>query len=71
MMIILKYTEISNQYIVYQKLTVLQVSYTIKTNQKIIEKEVRFCGYLRAPKSLQMVIAVMKLKDAYSLEGKL
>ena len=27
-----------------------------------------FCG---APKSLQMVIAGMKLKDAYSLEGKL
>ena len=26
---------------------------------------------LRAPKSLQMVIAAMKLKDAYSLEGKL
>ena len=25
-----------------------------------------FCG---APKSLQMVIAAMKLKDAYSLEG--
>ena len=24
-----------------------------------------------APKSLQMVITVMKLKDAYSLEGKL
>ena len=24
-----------------------------------------------APKSLQMVIAVMKLKDAYSLKGKL
>ena len=24
-----------------------------------------------APKSLQMVVAVMKLKDAYSLEGKL
>ena len=24
-----------------------------------------------APKSLQMVIAAMKLKDAYSLEGKL
>ena len=24
-----------------------------------------------APKSLQMVIAPMKLKDAYSLEGKL
>ena len=25
---------------------------------------------LGAPKSLQMVIATMKLKDAYSLEGK-
>ena len=25
---------------------------------------------LGAPKSLQMVIAAMKLKDAYSLEGK-
>jgi len=27
--------------------------------------------YLWAPKSLGMVIAAMKLKDAYSLEGKL
>ena len=27
--------------------------------------------YFGAPKSLQMVIAAMKLKDAYSLEGKL
>ena len=27
--------------------------------------------YWGAPKSLQMVIAAMKLKDAYSLEGKL
>ena len=27
--------------------------------------------YLLAPKSLQMVIAAMKLKDGYSLEGKL
>ena len=27
--------------------------------------------FLGAPKSLQMVIATMKLKDAYSLEGKL
>ena len=25
----------------------------------------------RAPKSMQMVIAAMKLKDAYSLKGKL
>ena len=27
--------------------------------------------FFRIPKSLQMVIAAMKLKDAYSLEGKL
>ena len=27
--------------------------------------------FFGAPKSLQMVIAVMKLKDTYSLEGKL
>ena len=27
--------------------------------------------FLESPKSLQMVIAAMKLKDAYSLEGKL
>ena len=27
--------------------------------------------FLGAPKSLQMVTAVMKLKDSYSLEGKL
>ena len=27
--------------------------------------------YFGAPKSLQMVTAAMKLKDAYSLEGKL
>ena len=27
--------------------------------------------FLGAPKSLPMVIAAMKLKDAYSLEGKL
>ena len=31
---------------------------------------VRFC-FLGAPKSLQMVTAAMKLKDAYSLEEKL
>ena len=31
---------------------------------------VRLC-FFGAPKSLQMVIAAMKLKDTYSLEGKL
>ena len=30
-----------------------------------------FIFFFLAPKSLQMVIAAMKLKDAYSLEGKL
>ena len=30
-----------------------------------------FTLFLGAPKSLQMVIAAMKLKDAYSMEGKL
>ena len=33
-----------------------------------VEIETLFFG---APKSLQMVTAAMKLKDAYSLEGKL
>ena len=33
-----------------------------------VETETSFWG---APKSLQMVTAAMKLKDAYSLEGKL
>ena len=28
-------------------------------------------AWIWAPKSLEMVIAAMKLKDAYSLEGKL
>ena len=31
----------------------------------------RVTDYFRAPKSLQMVTAAMKLKDAYSLEEKL
>ena len=30
-----------------------------------------YMAFLGAPKSLQMVTAAMKLKDAYSLEGKL
>ena len=34
-----------------------------------VEKVAEFIFW--APKSLQMVIAAMKLKDAYSLEGKL
>ena len=33
--------------------------------------DLSFFFFLLAPKSLQMVTAAMKLKDAYSLEGKL
>ena len=36
---------------------------------KTVETESDFIFW--APKSLQMVIAAMKLKDSYSLEGKL
>ena len=43
------------------------------TSWEIDGETVKQCQALfwGAPKSLQMVIASMKLKDAYSLEGKL
>ena len=43
------------------------------TPWEIDEKQWKQCQtlYFWAPKSLQMVTAAMKLKDAYSLEGKL
>ena len=43
------------------------------TSWQIEGKQWKQCQtlFLRAPKSLQMVIAAMKLKDTYSLEGKL
>ena len=43
------------------------------TSREIDGKQWKQCQtlFLGGPKSLQMVIAVMKLKDAYSLEGKL
>ena len=43
------------------------------TSQQIDEETVETVSdfIFWAPKSLQMVTAVMKLKDAYSLEGKL
>ena len=43
------------------------------TSWQIDGKQWKQCQTLfwGAPKSLQMVIAAMKLKDAYSLEGKL
>ena len=43
------------------------------TSWKIDEETVKQCQtlFFWIPKSLQMVTAAMKLKDAYSLEGKL
>ena len=41
-----------------------------KTNGKQMGKQCQTL-FFWAPKSLQMVTAAMKLKDAYSLEGKL
>ena len=41
-----------------------------KIDREIVEIVTKFI-LGGAPKSLQMVIAAMKLKDAYSLEGKL
>ena len=43
------------------------------TSWEIDRKQWKQCQtlFLGAPKSLQMVTAAMKLKDAYSLEGKL
>ena len=41
-----------------------------KTDGETVETMAEFI-FWGAPKSLQMVIAAMKLKDAYSLEGKL
>ena len=41
------------------------------TSWEIDGETVETVSDFRAPKSLQMVTAAMKLKDAYSLEGKL
>ena len=43
------------------------------TSWEMMGKQWKQCQtlFLGAPKSLQMVIAAMKLKEAYSLEGKL
>ena len=45
----------------------------LNTSWEIDGKQWKQCQtlFLRAPKSVQMVAAGMKLKDAYSLEGKL
>ena len=40
-------------------------------DEETVETVAIFFFFFWAPNSLQMVIATMKLKDAYSLEGKL
>ena len=45
-------------------------TYSWEIDGETVETVADFIFFL-APKSLQMVIAAMKLKDAYSLEGKL
>ena len=49
------------------------MAYSPITSWKIDGETVKQCQtlFFWAPKSLQMVIAAMKLKDTYSLEGKL
>ena len=42
-----------------------------QTDGETVETVTDFIYLFLASKSLQMVIAAMKLKDAYSLEGKL
>ena len=53
--------------------TKIMASGPISLHGKQMGKQWKQCQTLcfGAPKSLQMVIAAMKLKDAYSLEGKL
>ena len=53
-----------------QKIKIMASSPTTswQIDGETMETETLFWG---APKSLQMVTAAMKLKDAYSLEGKL
>ena len=49
------------------------MGYENPTSKKFMGKQWKqwLTVFFGAPKSLQMVIAVMKLKDTYSLEGKL
>ena len=54
-----------------QKMKIMASSLIIswQIDGEIVETVTDFISW--APKSLQMVIAAIKLKDAYSLEGKL
>ena len=52
-------------------LSMRAISFTYLTSQLDGETVETVADFFWAPKSLQMVTAAMKLKDAYSLEGKL
>ena len=43
----------------------------MEIDRETVETVADFIFFFLAPKSLWMVIAAMKLKDTYSLEGKL
>ena len=51
----------------------MEMSKNVDNRKKITAPISKQCQtlFFWAPKSLQMVIAAMKIKDAYSLEGKL
>ena len=51
--------------------TKMMASSPITSWQITVETVADFFFFFWAPKSLQMVIAAIKLKDCYSLEGKL
>ena len=51
--------------------TRIMASGPITSWQIVGERVETVADFVWAPKSLQMVIAAMKLKEAYSLEGKL
>ena len=55
------------------KLNIQKTKIMASLHRKQMGKQWKQCQTLfwGAPKSLQMVIAAVKLKDAYSLEGKL
>ena len=51
--------------------TLLIVSFIVQKLLGLIRSQSVRLYFFGVPKSLQMVIAAMKLKDTYSLEGKL
>ena len=55
------------------KLNIQKTKITASHHGKYMGKQWKQCQtlFFGAPKSLQMVITAMKLKDAYSLKGKL